>query len=44
VKGFGYDCDEESVRVLTSTPDWIPGQQMGRNVKVRVMLPLNFNI
>ena len=44
VKGIGYDCDEEAVRVLSSTPDWIPGQQMGRNVKVRVMLPLNFNI
>lgn len=44
VKGIGYDCDEEAVRVLLNTPDWIPGQQMGRNVKVRVLLPLTFNI
>ena len=44
VKGIGYDCDEEAVRVLLITPDWIPGQQMGRNVKVRVFLPLTFDI
>lgn len=44
VKGIGYDCDEEAVRVLLTTPDWIPGQQMGRNVKVRVLLPLTFAI
>jgi protein TonB len=44
VKGIGFDCDEEAVRVLSSTPDWIPGQQMGRNVKVRVLLPLTFDI
>ncbi len=44
VKGIGYDCDEEALRVLLTTPDWIPGQQMGRNVKVRVLLPLTFAI
>jgi protein TonB len=44
LKGIGYDCDEEAVRVLQSSPDWIPGRQQGRNVKVRVMMPLTFNI
>ena len=44
LKGLGFDCDEEAVRVLQSSPNWIPGQQMGRNVKVRIMLPLTFNI
>jgi periplasmic protein TonB len=44
LKGIGYDCDEEAVRVLQSSPNWIPGKQQGRNVKVRVMVPLTFNI
>lgn len=44
LKGIGYDCDEEAVRVLQSSPDWKPGKQRGRNVKVRVMVPLTFDI
>jgi protein TonB len=44
LKGIGYDCDEEAVRVLQSSPNWIPGKQRGKNVKVRVMVPLTFNI
>ena len=44
LKGIGYDCDEEAIRVLLSSPDWIPGRQQGRNVKVRIMVPLTFDI
>lgn len=44
LKGIGFDCDEEAVRVLQSSPKWIPGQQRGRNVKVNVMIPLTFDI
>ena len=44
LKGIGFDCDEEAIRVLQSSPDWNPGQQRGRNVKVRVMVPLTFDI
>jgi protein TonB len=44
LKGIGFDCDEEAVRVLQSSPDWNPGKQRGRNVKVRVMVPLTFDI
>lgn len=44
IKGIGFDCDEEAVRVLQSSPDWIPGQQRGRNVKVSIMVPLTFEI
>ena len=44
LKGIGYDCDEEAIRVLQSSPDWIPGRQRGRNVKVRVIVPLTFEI
>jgi len=44
LKGIGFDCDEEAIRVLESSPKWIPGQHQGRNVKVKVTLPLTFNI
>lgn len=44
LKGIGYDCDEEAIRVLNNSPNWIPGKQRGRNVKVRVMVPLTFDI
>ena len=44
LKGIGYDCDEEAIRVLQSSPDWIPGRQRGRNVKVRIIVPLTFEI
>jgi len=44
LKGIGFDCDEEAVRVLQSSPNWIPGQQRGRNVKVSIMVPLTFDI
>lgn len=44
LKGIGFDCDEEAIRVVSTSPDWIPGKQRGRNVKVRVMVPLTFDI
>ena len=44
LKGIGYDCDEEAIRVLESSPNWIPGKHQGKNVNVRVMVPLTFSI
>ncbi|MEO5571196.1 MAG: energy transducer TonB [Bacteroidia bacterium] len=34
VKGIGYGCDEEAMRVINEMPNWIPGKQNGVNVKV----------
>lgn len=34
LKGIGSGCDEEALRVINSMPDWTPGKQNGRNVKV----------
>jgi protein TonB len=44
VKGIGYGCDEEAVRVLKSAPKWIPGKQRGRPVNVRMVVPITFVI
>lgn len=42
VKGVGLGCDEEAVRVLRNAPKWIPGKQRGKEVRVRMVLPVNF--
>jgi len=44
VKGIGYGCDEEAVRVVQSMPEWAPGKQEGRTVKVNFQLPISFHL
>jgi len=44
VKGIGAGCDEEAVRVIKNAPDWSPGKQRGRPVKVRMILPITFKL
>ena len=44
VKGIGGGCDEEAVRVLKESPKWKPGKQRGKPVKVRMILPITFNL
>lgn len=43
-KGLGYGCDEEAVRVISEGPIWIPGEQQGKKVNVRMILPIPFGI
>lgn len=42
VRGIGAGCDEEAVRVIKMAPAWTPGNQRGKNVKVQIILPVNF--
>ena len=42
IKGIGYGCDEESVRVMSSMPLWSPGRQRGQTVLVSFTMPLRF--
>ncbi len=44
VKGIGGGCDEEAVRVLSNAPKWNPGKQRGRPVRVRMILPIMFQL
>ncbi|MBR10862.1 MAG: energy transducer TonB [Rickettsiales bacterium] len=44
VKGIGAGCDEEAVRVLEGAPQWNPGKQRGRAVKVRMILPISLKL
>ncbi|WP_192579188.1 M56 family metallopeptidase [Dyadobacter aurulentus] len=42
LKGIGFGCDEEAMRVIRSMPDWTPGSQNGHKVNVKMTLPINF--
>jgi TonB family protein len=42
VRGLGLGTDEEAVRVLQLSPDWEPGVQNGKPVRVTYAVPINF--
>lgn len=42
LKGIGYGCDEEALRVVNSMPKWTPGTQKGDEVRVRFVIPIRF--
>lgn len=44
LKGIGYGCDAEAVRVLSLFPKWEPAKQDGVPVNVRYNLPINFQL
>lgn len=44
IRGIGYGCDEEVIRVISLMPVWTPGKQKGRKVKVSFNIPINFNL
>jgi protein TonB len=44
IKGIGFGCDEEAVRVVKMMKDWMPGKQAGVPVRVRFTLPIAFQL
>ena len=44
LRGIGYDCDEEALRVFMESPQWIPGKQRGRKVKTRMQASVTFEL
>ena len=44
LKGIGFGCDEEALRVIRQMPRWKPGMQSGRAVRVRYNLPVAFTL
>lgn len=40
----GYGFDEEATRVLKLAPAWKPGMQNGQPVRVRYLIPINFQL
>lgn len=44
LEGIGGGCDEEAVRVVSGMPDWSPGYEKGKPVKVKYTLPIAFKL
>ena len=42
IKGIGAGCDEEAIRVVDSAPNWKPGKQRGKAVRVSMTVPIRF--
>jgi protein TonB len=42
VRGVDPALDKEAVRVVMSSPQWAPGKQRGKSVKVQFTFPINF--
>lgn len=42
LKGIGAGCDEEAMRVVKMMPKWTPGKQRGKNVRVKINMPIKF--
>lgn len=43
-KGVGAGLDEESLRVMNLVPNFNPGKQRGKPVRVRMTIPINFRL
>jgi periplasmic protein TonB len=44
LKGIGFGCDEEAIRVIKSMPRWSPGKQNGRAVRVYFTMPVVYQL
>lgn len=44
LRGIGGGCDEEAVRVVQDMPNWTPGKQRGKPVRVQYNLPVRFTL
>ena len=42
LRGIGYGCNEEAIRLTKLMPPWKPGRQNGKPVAVRYHLPIRF--
>lgn len=43
LRGLGYGCDEEAVRLIKAMPKWKPGKQRGKAVRVYYTIPVIFS-
>ncbi len=44
VRSVDPSLDKEAIRVIKSMPNWMPGQQRGKPVRVKYTLPVNFRL
>jgi TonB family protein len=44
LRGFDKDCDAEAIRVISNMPNWDPGLQRGKPVRVQFNMPIKFSL
>lgn len=44
LRKMGWGCDEEAIRILKLSPNWIPGKMNGKAVRVIYTLPITFRL
>lgn len=44
IKGLGFGCDEEAIKVIKKSPLWKPGKNKGVPVRVRYNMAINFQM
>ncbi len=44
LKGIGFGCDEEAMKVVKKMPKWKPGKQRNQPVNMYFNLPINFTL
>ncbi len=44
LRGLGYGCDSEALRIISGMPRWNPGKQKGKAVPVYYTLPITYDI
>lgn len=44
LRGIGYGCDEEVIRVLKSLPEWCPGYHQGKYRDTYFTMPVHFKL
>lgn len=44
LRGIGGGCDEEAIRVIQDMPEWEPGLQRGKPVRVQYNMPIKFTL
>ncbi len=44
IRGIGSGCDEVAMAAVKKMPKWTPGEQRGKKVPVRFVLPVNFTL
>jgi TonB family protein len=42
LKSLGKDFDAEALRIISLMPDWIPGENLGKKISVRYVIPITF--
>ena len=44
MRGIGGGCDDEAVRIVKMMPQWNPGKQNGKTVRVLFTMPVVFRL